>query len=304
MYIATAQLLSEAEPMLADAGCDSPRGDSYLLLAHALDVPCETLLGNPGIVVPSEVAERYREFVRRRAAREPTAYITGLCTFRKLRLEVDGRVLVPYLETELLVAAGAQLPRGVEVVDVGTGSGAVALALKHERPDLRITATDISESALEVAKANGARLGLEVEWRQADLLDGLPDEFDAVLANLPYYPSEPVGQVAPELTDHEPALAVFTASDELALIRALLEQIAGRPRVGTVVLETGAGQVEAVSELLVQAGFHSVRRGADLTGVQRGLAGYRSVASRSDIEVPAHSGLDGAGHAAAHVSAS
>ncbi len=285
MSVAVAQLLGEAEPVLASAGCDSPRGDTYLLLAHALDVPCETLLGNPGIVASNAKVERFHECVQRRAGREPTAYITGFCTFRELRLAVDRRVLVPYLETELLVAAGAQLPRGVEVVDVGTGSGAVALALKHERPDLRITATDISESALEVAKANGTRLGLEVDWRQANLLDGLADKFDAVLANLPYYPSKPVAPVAPELTDHEPALAVFTASDELALIRALLEQVASRPRVATVVLEAGVGQGEAVAELLVQAGFPSIRRDPDLTGVERGLVGYRGTVARSASEM-------------------
>jgi len=280
MPAATAQLLSDAEPVLAGAGCDSPRGDSYLLLAHALEMPCETLLSNPGIVASDAAVERFHGLLERRAKREPTAYITGCCTFRSLRLSVDERVLVPYLETELIVAAAARLPAGAEVVDVGTGSGAVALALKHERPDLCVTATDISEAALEVARANGERLGLDVSFRRADLLDGLPDTFDAVLANLPYYPREPAGPVSPELVGYEPAVAVFTDSDESALIRKLLEQVALRPRVATVVLETGVGQCEAVVELLVGAGFPSVALNVDPTGVERGVVGHRGTASQ------------------------
>lgn len=273
------QLLSDAELVLASAECPAPRGDAYVLLAHALGIPCETLLSNPGIVAPGAAAKRFEESVKRRATREPTAYITECCTFRALRLAVDERVLIPYLETELVVDAGVQLPRGARVVDVGTGCGAVALALKSERPDLDVAATDISSSALEVAKANGARLDLPVSWQQADLLEGVPDTFDAVLANLPYYPSEPALPLAPELADHEPALAVFTDSDELALIRSLLAQLANRPRVATVVLEIGVGQGDAVAELLVGAGFRSVQRNTDLTGAERGVVGRRNNAS-------------------------
>jgi len=265
--------------VLADAGCGAPRGDAYVLLAHALDVSCETLLLNPDIVASDAATEAFQGLLERRANREPTEYITGFCTFRNLRFAVDHRVLVPYLETELMVVAGAQLPRNARVVDVGTGSGAVALALKHERPDLDITATDLSEEALEVARANGGRLNLDVSWRRTDLLEGLPDAFDAVLANLPYYPSKPAVPVARELADYEPALAVFTASDELALIRSLLEQVSSRPRVATVVLEVGVGQAAAVAELLGRAGFPSVRLNADLTGVERGIVGHRGSTS-------------------------
>ncbi len=239
-------------------------------------MPCERLLENPGIIASDGVAERFQRFLERRVKREPTAYITGCCTFRGLRLAVDKRVLLPYLETEAMVTTATQLPFAAEVVDIGTGSGAVALALKHERPDLRVTGTDISESALEVARANGARTGLDVNWRSADLLAGLDDTFDAVLANLPYYPSDQGQPVSAEL-DYEPAVAVFTGSDELALIRKLLEQVALRPRISTVVLEIGVGQGEAVAELLSRAGFPLVERNTDMTGVERGVVGRRGL---------------------------
>lgn len=275
MPIVTTQLLSHAEPMLASAGCNSPRGDSYLLLAHALDIPCERLLENPGIVASDAAVERFQGFLERRAKHEPTAYITGCCMFRGLRLAVDKRVLLPYLETEAMVAAATQLPLATEVVDIGTGSGAIALALKHERPDLRVRATDISEPALRVARANGARLGLDVDWKRADLLAGLGDTFDAVLANLPYYPSDPVRPISAEL-DHAPAVAVFTDSEALALIRALLKQVVLRPRISTVILEVGIGQGEAVADLLVQSGFPSVHLKTDMTGNERGVVGHRA----------------------------
>ncbi len=129
---------------------------------------------------------RFEGLVARRAAREPVAYILGRKEFRRISLAVDPRVLIPRPETELLVEVGLALPSGARVVDVGTGSGAVALALKDERPDLRVLGTDVSADALAVARANADRLGLEVELVQADLLDGVEGPVDAVVANLPY----------------------------------------------------------------------------------------------------------------------
>src|SRR5207244_2714725 len=128
----------------------------------------------------------FQDAVRRRAVeREPVAYIVGRRGFRKLELAVNRRALVPRPETELLVELALTLPRASSVLEVGTGSGAVALALKHERPDLDVTASELSEDALELARRNGRLLGLEVRWLRADLLAGVPDEFRAVLANLP-----------------------------------------------------------------------------------------------------------------------
>src|SRR5437764_14048615 len=175
--------LAEAADRLADAGADTPRRDAEVLMAHALHVGREQLVLRAADPVPAEGLSRFEESLARRAAREPVAYIVGHKAFRHIDLSVDSRVLIPRPETELLVEVGLELERGARVVDVGTGSGAVALALKQERPDLEVWGTDVSADAIEVARSNGARLGLEVRWRQADLLEGVPGPLHAVLAN-------------------------------------------------------------------------------------------------------------------------
>jgi release factor glutamine methyltransferase len=212
--------------------------------------------------------------VRRRAVeREPVAYIVGRRGFRRLELAVDERVLVPRPETELLVECALALPAGIRVLDVGTGSGAVALALKDERPDLDVAGSELSEPALEVARGNGLRLGLDVRWLEADLLAGLPDEFDAILANLPYVAESERSALAPEITRHEPPSALFAGPDGLAAIRALLAQLEHRERVSFLALEVGAGQAAAVAELTRAGGFRSVRRERDLAGIDRVVIG-------------------------------
>jgi release factor glutamine methyltransferase len=161
------------------------------------------------------------------------------------------------------------------VLEIGTGSGAVALALKHERPDLDVTASELSEDALGVARSNGRRLALEVHWLRADLLTGVPDEFAAVLANLPYVAESERAALAPEIVRHEPPGALFAGPDGLSAIRALLEQLRVRERVELVALEVGAGQATEVGELTGAAGFRGVRSERDLAGVERVVVGER-----------------------------
>jgi len=218
----------------------------------------------------------YQDAVRRRAVeREPVAYIVGRRGFRHLDLAVDRRVLVPRAETELLVEVGLTLATGARVLDVGTGSGAVALALKHERPDLHVSGSDLSESSLQLADANGRQLGLQVRWLHADLLEGIPDEFDAVLSNLPYVADSERAELAPEILRHEPPEALFAGSDGLGAIRALLALLRERRRVATVALEIGAGHAVQVADLIALAGFSSVHAQRDLAGVERVLVGRR-----------------------------
>jgi release factor glutamine methyltransferase len=269
-------VLDGAITAIAAAGCETPRLDAELLLAHVLGSSREQLLVDRELTVEGPAVRAFQNAVRRRAVeREPVAYILERRGFRRLELAVDRRALIPRPETELLVEVGLTLGRGARVLDVGTGSGAVALALKDERPDLQITGSDVSAEALELARANGQRLGLEVRWLEADLLAGAPDEFDAVLSNPPYVADSERACLAPEILRHEPPGALFAGPDGLAAIRALLVQLANRGRVRLVAIEVGAGQAQAVGEMMRAAGLATVRAERDLAGIERVVVGER-----------------------------
>lgn len=272
------EAVHSARTAIAAAGCETPQLDAELIVAHALGVNRERLLTDPGLIVAPEQVRPLQEMVRRRAIeREPVAYIVGMRAFRRLRLAVDPRALIPRPETELLVEVGVELlPSEAHVLDVGTGSGAVALALADERPDLAVSGSDASAAALALAAENGRRLGLDVHWLQADTLEGIPDEFDAVLANLPYVADRERRSLAPEIARHEPAGALFAGADGLDAIRALTAQMAHRQRLRLVALEVGAGQSERVRELLRESGFTDIQVRRDLAGIDRVVAGTRA----------------------------
>jgi release factor glutamine methyltransferase len=263
--------LTSARATLAAAGCESPRLDAELLLATVLGVGRERLVLDAGAELGAEPAARFEALVARRAAREPVAYIVGRKEFRRIWLTVDSRVLIPRPETELLVEVGLSLPRGARVLDVGTGSGAVALALKDERPDLTVLGSDIDPGALAVARANAGRLGLEVQFVQADLLEGVDGRLDAVVANLPYVAAG--AELAPEITRYEPAGALFAGADGLDLVRRLVRMVG--PEVPWVALEIGFDQSARVAELLSGAGFQSVQPIQDLAGHERVILARR-----------------------------
>jgi release factor glutamine methyltransferase len=271
------EALDGAVTAIKAAGCETPRLDAEVLLAHVLGVPRERLLLDRQLIVEGQAVRAFQNAVRRRAVeREPVAYITGLRGFRHIDLMVDRRALIPRPETEHLVESALNLPEGSHVLDVCTGSGAVALALKHERDDLQLTGSDISSQALELAAANGARLGLEVQWLQADLLHGVPEEFEAVLCNPPYVSEAQRSELAPEILRHEPPLALFAAADGMATIASLLEQLSSRPRVKLMSVEVGHGQAQRVSELTRAAGFDAILVEPDLAGIERVVVGERT----------------------------
>jgi release factor glutamine methyltransferase len=268
--------LDGAVTAIAAGGCETPRLDAELLLAHALGVSRERLFTDEKLVVAGSTVRVFQDYVRRRSVlREPIAYILGRRHFRRLELVVDPRVLIPRPETELLVETALTLPRGSRVLDIGTGSGAVALALKDERHDLLVTGSDLNTEALEVARTNSERLSLDVRWLSADLLEGVPDEFDAVLANPPYVPDSDRAWLAPELLRHEPPSALFAGTDGMDTIRPLISRAATRRAVRLLALEVGAGQASAVGELMRGAGFPLVRAERDLAGIERVVVGER-----------------------------
>jgi release factor glutamine methyltransferase len=263
--------LVEGRTRLEQVGCDTPRLDAELLLAAALKVGRERLWMAGDAPLDEAVLKRYRSLIRRRSAREPVAYILGHKPFRYISLAVDRRVLIPRPETELLVEAGLTLAPGSAVADVGCGSGAIALALKHERPDLSVSAIELDGAALAVARDNAARLGLDVRLVAADLLDDV--HYDAVLANLPYVAAG--AALAPEIMRYEPAAALFAGAEGLDAIRRLTSQLSGRPGVRLAALEIGAEQATAVAEMVGGAGFTGIEILCDLAGHQRVVVGRR-----------------------------
>ena len=255
---------------LRAAGVQTPRLDAELLAAHALGVDRARLLSDPDLAVEGPEARTLQAAVRRRAIeREPIAYITGVRHFRNLELRVDARALIPRPESELLVEAALAARPGARVLDLCTGCGAVALAVKQERGDLAVSASDISQAALDLARENAARLDLDVEFMHADLFEGLGDDYDLVLANPPYVREDERSALAPEIVRHEPGLALFAGEDGLDVLRGIFEGARERERISTLAVEHGEGQAQAVVELARDAGFGHLHKLADLAGIDR-----------------------------------
>jgi release factor glutamine methyltransferase len=255
--------VAAAAAELEAAGCDTPRLDAELLAAHALGAGRERIHLDAREPLEDAAARRLDELVARRAAREPVAYIVGRRAFRGIELAVDRRVLIPRPETELLVEVALELKEGAWAHDVGTGSGAIALAIAAERPDLRVTASDASAEALEVARANARRLRLPVVF-----LDnrGLP-QADLVVANLPYVSEGEWEGLAPEIRLFEPRGALVSGADGLDAIRSVVAAGRGAPRPA-IALEHSPAQAEAVRSLVRDA--HTLR---DLAGLERVTVG-------------------------------
>jgi release factor glutamine methyltransferase len=222
------EIVKQATESIAAAGCDSPEADAKVLVAKVLSMPVEDLERDGHTEVSAAAREEIERFVARRSDREPLEYILGSCRFREIEIAVDERVLIPRRETELLVAVGVELPKGARVHEVGTGSGAIALALLNERPDLRVTASDLSEGAAEKARENAALLGTPLEVTVARGIPDHVDQVDLLIANLPYITSTSIHQRSPEIR-REPKIAVQgdpvvgdAGEDGLDIIRGLI----------------------------------------------------------------------------------
>jgi len=264
------EALREAEERLAEAGVETPRVDAEILLAHVLGTTRSGLHTDSRRELSDEERAELDRLVSRRAGREPLAYVLGEWGFRRLTLKVDRRVLVPRPETEVVVErvlARIAGPREPRVLDVGTGSGAIALSVADEHPGARVTAIDASEDALAVARENAARTGLAVEIVHRDLFEGLPDgPWDLVVSNPPYILEDELEGLGPEVRDWEPRGAVVGEGTTEGVARAALSVLR---EGGALVLETPGGRAEQVAELLRDLGYEDVRVTDDLTGLSR-----------------------------------
>ncbi len=244
-------VLDDAAERLAAAGVENPRNDAELLLAEAMGVKPEELSVESAGEIDDSVAAAMEAMVARRVDREPLAYVLGRAPFRSIEVAVDERVLWPRRETELLVEVATKLPEGARVHEVGTGSGAIALALMSERPDLKITASDLSPEAAEAARENAERLGLDLD---VSVAVGLPDDLegvDMVIANLPYVTDDTIFERSPEI-QREPRIAVTgdCGEDGLGVIRGL---IAETPSGWTLAMEHDTHHGPAMQEMLRDA---------------------------------------------------
>ena len=255
-------------------GLLTARLDAELIVAHVLELTRAELALERGRVVTDAEAERVAKLTARRAAREPLQYVLGEWGFRRLTLTVDGRALIPRPETETVVERCLALLADVDaprVLDVGTGSGAIALAIADEHPGAAVTGIDVSAEALSLARENAARTGVAVELLQADLLGGLPgSDWDLVVSNPPYVRPDEAATLAPEVVDWEPHVALFDGGHTETLVR---DAAAVLRRGGALVLESYDERARAVAGLLERAGFEQVAVTRDLAGRDRVVEG-------------------------------
>ena len=277
-------LMTEARDELRQAGVDSAPLEARLLLAHALGIAGDQLLLAPDMEVPWEAESGFREALRRRLTREPLFYILGEREFYGLVLHVDSRALIPRPETELLVEealavirAGRQEHRdgtGLQIADIGTGSGCVVVALAMQLPGARFIATDLAGEALEVAAINAGRHGVadRITFAQGDLLAPLSERMHIIVANPPYVPKENLATIQAEIRDHEPRVAVDGGNGGMTIAERLIAQAppALRPG-GWLFMEVGYGQASVMVDA-AKAAFGpdaTIDMALDLAGVSR-----------------------------------
>jgi release factor glutamine methyltransferase len=260
------EALDRGARRLVDAGIENGRREAEWIVGQVLDLSRSGLYTDPDRKLSEAEAERVEALFARRESREPLAYVLGEWDFRRLTLKTDARALVPRPETEIVVERvlalleGSELPR---VLDIGVGSGAIALALKDERPDARITGVDVSNDALALARVNAERLHLDVELREQGV-DAAAQGWDLVVSNPPYV--DTLEGLQPEL-GYEPRGAL--------LGEGLHEEIARAAQTRFLVFEVGDGQAAEVAEILERTGYRDVRITPDLAGLERVVEGAR-----------------------------
>lgn len=255
----------------ASRGIETARLDAEILVAHALGLERIAIyldLDRP--LTPAEL-DGVRALVQRRRKFEPIAYLVGYRDFYKHRFEVTPAVLIPRPDTETLVEVALErAPDDARIVDLCTGSGCVAISVAAERREAQVAATDVSPEALEVARRNAERLEVRVDFREGDLFAGLRGPFDLVLANPPYLRPDEREELAPDVRDHEPGLALFAGSEGTEWHATIAEQAQAKLETdGILAMEVGFDQADAVEAILRDLGYESIGSHQDLGGVRR-----------------------------------
>jgi release factor glutamine methyltransferase len=271
-----ADVVRRATEYLAGKGVESPRLDAEHLLGKALGLSRVELYLQHDRTLSDDERAAYRELIRRRGRREPLAYVLGEWDFRRLTLAVDRRALVPRPETEVVVERVLQLLDGKpdpDVLDVGTGTGAIALSIKDERPGARVTAMDLSREALQLAEENARRTGLEVRLVEEDLENGFGvDAYDLVVSNPPYVEPEEIDSLQPEVRDWEPRVALVATAQTRVVAQHALRALR---RHGYLVVEVADERAGDAAAMLEELGYEEVRTSPDLTGRDRVVEGRR-----------------------------
>jgi len=272
--VKVARALAKTTGRLEAAGCESPRVDAEILVSHVLGTSRSELALEPKRKLPRDERHALEALVARREKREPLAYVLGEWGFRRLTLKVDRRVLVPRPETEVVVERCLRRLDGIEeprVLDVGTGSGAIALAIADEHPGAQVSAVDASPGALEVAGVNVLVTGLHVDLRAWDLFAGLPDgPWDLVVSNPPYVLPEEIDTLQVEVREWEPRDALVGLGATEAVARGALDVLVGG---GALVLEVAAGDAGRIASMLEGFGYLDVWITEDLAGRDRVVEG-------------------------------
>jgi release factor glutamine methyltransferase len=263
--VTVGEALRLAEQRLAEAGVDTPRVDAELLLAHVLGT------SRTGVHErhDQDVPDQFDALLERRRLREPLAYVLGEWGFRRLVLNTDARALVPRPETEIVVERCLALLRDEpepRVLDLGTGSGAIALAIANERPDARVTAVDAAADAVALARENAERLDLHIEVREGDL-EAAAEGWDLVVSNPPYVPADEWEWLQPEIRDWEPRRALVG--------EGIHEEIARLASTRLLVFEVGDGQADHVADALASLGYADITITPDLAEEDRVVEGRR-----------------------------
>jgi release factor glutamine methyltransferase len=272
------ELLQSSAARLQAAGIDNAMFEARLLAAHACELEPGRLVGLARDSVSHDERTRVEAAIGRRAAREPASQILGWREFWSLRFVVTADVLTPRPDSETVIeatlAAIADRQAGLRLLDLGTGSGCLALALLSQLPNATAVAVDISPAALAIAADNAARLGLgeRIECRLGNWTDGLAGRFDVVVANPPYIRQADLASLPPEVREHEPRLALDGGSDGLDAYRSILGGLGRLVHSGTaLIFEVGMGQAAAVAQMLEKKGFSRIERHRDLAGIERAV---------------------------------